>query len=92
VEALSLSQLCQLAACTSVQLHTFVTLNNNHSCCVLCVYRQLSRLLESGVTRGRAVQPRVEACRTLAIACFICSSEADVQDAAMSLLGAVFSR
>ncbi|KAG5182385.1 interferon-related developmental regulator-domain-containing protein [Tribonema minus] len=56
------------------------------------LYRQLARLLTTSITRGKHEGSRVEACRALAMACFVCSSDDDANDEALATLSAVFSR
>lgn len=68
---------------------------------VLCVcigpdeeaaFRSLRRPLRSLITRSKHEGVRVGACKTLALACFICSSDDDNTSETLDLLAEVFSR
>ncbi|CAN0481591.1 unnamed protein product, partial [Hapterophycus canaliculatus] len=56
------------------------------------VFRSLRRPLRSLITRSRHEGVRVGAVHTLALACFICSSDDDNTSETLDLLAEVFSR
>lgn len=56
------------------------------------VFRSLRRPLRSLITRSKFEGVRVGACKTLALACFICSSDDDDTSETLDLLAEVFSR
>eukprot|EP00752_Nemacystus_decipiens_P010366 g9236.t1 len=56
------------------------------------VFRSLRRPLRSLITRSKFEGVRVGACKTLALACFICSSDDDNTSETLDLLAEVFSR
>lgn len=56
------------------------------------VFRSLRRPLRSLITRSKFDGVRVGACKTLALACFICSSDDDNTSETLDLLAEVFSR